>query len=60
MTDPAPEPYHPFRKRTPEGDDRDNLCAVCGRGPGDGVHHPTAENYPPMKEKPPAEAEGKE
>ncbi len=52
------EPYHSFIKRTPAGDDMDNMCATCDRGPGDPVHNPTPENYPPIKEKPPAEAEG--
>lgn len=41
------EPYHPFLKRAPSGDDsQDNLCATCGRGPGNAVHNPTPENYP--------------
>ena len=39
------EPYHPFRKRAPSGDDsQDNLCAECGKSPMDGVHNPTREN----------------
>ncbi len=41
-----PEPYHPFIKRAPSGDDsQDNLCAQCGKSPMDGVHNPTPENY---------------
>ena len=47
------EPYHPFIKCAPAGDDKDNMCATCDRGPGDPVHNPTPENYPewPKKEK---------
>ena len=44
------EPYHPFRKRAPSGDDsQDNLCAECGKSPMDGVHNPTIENYLPWE-----------
>ena len=47
------EPYHPFMKRTPNGNDSlDNLCAVCGLSPMDPVHNPTPANYPPMKKAP--------
>ncbi len=57
------EPYHPFIKRAPSGDDRqDNLCAQCGKSPMDGVHNPTPENYPPMRKSAPTQdepAEGK-